>query len=378
MRILHIITGLANGGSEGALYRLTTADRSNSHQVIALTDFGLYADRFTAAGIPVHCLAMPRGRVTIQGLRTISRLVRRIRPDVVQTWMYHADLVGGVIARLSGQRVVTWGIHASDAHQHPKGVSSKKVVWLCARLSRIVPARIIFVSQAGSLIHRQMGYRASKSRVIPNGFDTTHLAPDPEAGRRQRVAWNIAPDVKLVGMVARWDPLKDHETLIGALQTCADRAWTCVLIGADMNSANAELAALLHRCGVFEKVKLLGPSTDIRSVMNALDVHVLSSKSEALPSVLVEAMACATPCVATDVGDARLIMGTTGWIVPAADSGAMAHALRQALEEAGDQAAWERRKAACRARVLAHFSLEQMVEAYNIVWKEAAAEHDRR
>ncbi len=381
MRILHIITGLGNGGAEGALYRLTRADRRNSHHIAVMTDFGFSADRFVAQGIGVDCLAMPRGLITLRGIIMLVQLIRRTQPDIVQTWMYHADLVGGVLARLAGHRIVIWGVRASDAHQHPKGVSSKGLVWLCAKLSWLVPARIIFVSQLGSVIHRRMGYRSSTSRVIANGYDTARLTPDPDAGRRQREAWRIAPGDQLIGMVARWDPLKDHETLIAALRALDTRAtipWACALIGAEMTTDNSDLVALLNRYDVLQKVKLIGPHTDITSVMNALDVHVLSSKSEAFPNVVAEAMACATPCVATDVGDAAVIMGPTGWVVPPGDSAAMAEALRQALAEMADPASRARRKAVCRSRIVESYSIDQMVEAYNLVWDEAVREHGHR
>ena len=378
--MLHIITGLANGGAEGVLYRLTTADEGNDHHVISMGDSGLHGNQLAAAGIPVHTLDMPRGSVTVQGLITMYALVRRIDPDVVQTWMYRADLIGGAIARLAARRAVAWGIRASDAHRHSKGLAAKTLVWVCARCSRVVPTRIVFASNAGAAVHTRAGYSAPKSRVVPNGYDTALFAPNADSRRRQRADWGIGPNVTLLGMVARWDSLKDHGTLLAALQELARRAtpaWSCVLVGSGMNAANSELVALLRQNVVRDRVMLVGPATDMSSVMNALDLHVLSSKSEAFPNVLAEAMACGTPCVTTDVGDTRVIVGSTGWVVPHSDPAALAGALQDALGEMTDATQWEKRRAACRSRILDEFSLQRMVAAYNLVWNEAVNEHAR-
>lgn len=381
MKILHIITGLGVGGSERALYRLVTADTSNSHQIVVLTDFGLQAEHFGAAGIPVHRLGMPRGHLTMRGLMTLVRLLCGIRPDVVQTWMYHADLVGGLAARLSGFPVVVWGIRASDSHEHPSGASSRGLVWLCARLSGVVPVRIVFVSRAGAEVHARLGYRAAKSLVIPNGYDTRVLRPDPQAGQRQRAAWSVPSDTRVIGMVARWDPLKDHATLLAALRVLRARHeanWAAVLVGAEMTGDNEALVRMVDESGMPGVLRLLGPAADIHAAMNALDVHVLSSKSEAFPNVLAEAMACGTPCVTTDVGDAGVIVGATGWIVPPGDPDALAEALSAALAEMADRATWGRRRDACRARIVETFSLERMAADFNRLWQEAAHTHASR
>ena len=374
MRILHIIIGLNNGGAEGALFRLAAADHRNTHEVVSMMDAGVFGGRLVDLGIQVHTLAMPRGRITLHAVRKLLRLVRQAKPDVVQTWMYHADLVGGIVAKLAGAMTVVWGIRANDAHLHPAGVSSRTLVWLCARFSWIVPRRIIAVSNSGSRLHRQIGYCASKIRVIPNGYDTDALTPDLERRERIRREWGITPGVKLIGTVARWDALKDHETLVEALSelnTLTHDAWVCALIGTGMTEANRDLTALLDRYQISGKFRLFGPLDDVCGVMNAFDIHVLSSKSEAFPNVLAEAMACATPCVATDVGDVRRIVGATGWVVPPANPGGIARALSMAFREMADVTAWERRRILCRARIIDEFSVRQMVDAYNAVWTEA-------
>jgi glycosyltransferase involved in cell wall biosynthesis len=136
-----------------------------------------------------------------------------------------------------------------------------------------------------------------------------------------------------------------------------------------MNVSNYELCRLVENQGVKNNVLLLGERNDIPSVMNALDIHVLCSLGEAFPNVLAEAMACGTPCVTTDVGDAAIIVGDTGWIVPPSSSKLLANAISEAITEMQNAEKWGMRRSMCRDRVALNFSLERMVDNYHNVWR---------
>ncbi|HEX5818290.1 MAG TPA: glycosyltransferase [Gemmatimonadales bacterium] len=373
--MLHVITGLERGGAEGVLARLVIGDTAHEHRVISLMGAGVHGATLAEAGVPVEALGMPRGRVTLQGLARLRRLIRDVAPDVVQTWMYHADLIGGTAARLAGVPAVVWGLRNAYLDPRTISASTRTVARLCARMSRHVPARIVSCSAAGAASHVAIGYDAGRMVVIHNGYDLHALAPDDEGRRRVRADWGIAPDAPLVGMVARWDPQKDHATLLAALeQLPAGPARRCVvvLVGAGMTSENTELAALLDRHAVRSQVRLVGPRTDIRAVMSALDVHVLSSAGEAFPNVVAEAMACGTPCVVTDVGDAAAIVGETGWVVPPRAPAALAAAVATAVAEVVEGRATARREAA-RARIAERFGLDAMRRAYGALWRDTSA-----
>jgi glycosyltransferase involved in cell wall biosynthesis len=369
--VLHIITGLADGGAEAVLYRLCTHDTKNRHVVVSLMDAGKYGPLLQTAGVEVHCLHMPRGRVTAGGLWRLWRLLRTQRPSVVQTWMYHADLVGGVLARLAGVPALCWGIHNTSLEP---GSSTRSTIWvarICAWLSRWLPRAIVSCSRESVRVHRALGYAARKFFVIPNGYDLTRFAPDAAARVRLRAEWGIEDETPLIGMVARFDPQKDHATLIDALARLAHAGsrFACVLVGTGVDPGNAALREAIAAAGLETSVRLVGRRDDVPAVMNALDVHVLSSRSEAFPNVLAEAMACGTPCVTTDVGDAALIVGDTGWVVPPRDPDALARALAEALAAKNDSAAWQARKCAARERVATHFDIERMVDSYRSVWQ---------
>ncbi|MBZ5877366.1 glycosyltransferase [Chromohalobacter israelensis] len=373
LNVLHVITGLTDGGAEDSLYQLCHNDRRNMHRVVCLMDAGQYGPRFEAAGIEVVYLHMPPGRVTFAGLWRLWRTLRELRPDVVQTWMYHANLVGGVMARLAGVKAICWGIHNSNLMP---GVTKRSTIWVaktCGALSRVVPSRIVSCSQHAVEVHRKLRYAAMKFVVVPNGYNLLLLTPDAGARGRVRQEWGVDDDMPLFGMVARFDPLKDHANLIAALAQLKGLGWDfrCALIGAEVDAENAELVQLLEDYGVRERVLLMGRRSDIPAVMNALDVHVLSSLSEAFPNVLSEAMACGTPCVSTDVGDAAFIVGDTGWIAPPADPGALADQLALALEEYADVPAWQARKHRAHQRVVDSFSVQRMIDGYSASWHQA-------
>lgn len=373
-RIIHIITGLNDGGAEAVLYRLCTHDQQHRHVVVSLMDEGKYGPLLQAAGVEVHCLGVARGRVTPGALLRLWRLLRAQRPDVVQTWMYHADLVGGVVARLAGVPAVCWGIHNTTLAPGLSARSTILVARVCARLSRWVPRTIVSCSQEGARVHQALGYAARKFVVTPNGYDLDRFAPDAQARGCLRAEWCVDAQTPLIGMVGRFDPQKNYTNLLAALDLLKKRGveFRCVLVGTGVDSTNEALTKRIAEVGLDENLRLLGPRNDIPAVMNALDLHVLSSRSEAFPNVLAEAMACGTPCVTTNVGDAALIVGETGWVVPPRDSRALADALGDAILQWPDQGGWQARKRACRERIATQFSLDAMASAYREVWADAA------
>lgn len=374
MKILHIITGLNGGGAEAVLSRLVFADKDerSQHYVISLIDRGIYGDKLEQAGAFVYILSFPRGRVNFAGLVQLFRLIRKVKPEVVQTWMYHSDLIGGVIARLAGIRAIAWGIRHANLDPAHNSRSTLAIVRMCAFLSNWVPRKIISCSQQATRIHQAVGYQADKFIHIPNGYSMERLKPDSVARTVLRSEFGIPSDVFVVGMVARFDVQKDHHNLVQALGLLKRRGvpFVCLLVGVGMTESNHELCAWLKVADVVSNVKLLGPRTDVPAVMNALDLHVLSSLGEAFPNVLAEAMACGTPCVTTDVGDAAAIVANHGWVVAAKNSAALADALTQAHKSfVSESTAWQARQAACRAHIMANFELEQMCERYRQAWQ---------
>lgn len=372
LKVVHVITCLGEGGAEGALYRLCTSDVTHAHIVVSLRDAGKYGPLLETHGVPVYCLGMPAGKITFSGLIQLFKLLKSNQPTVVQTWLYHADLVGGVVGRLAGVRRVVWGLRHSNLQV---GTVKRATVWVAkisAVLSRLIPSQIVCCSRQASHAHIAIGYASEKMRLIPNGYDLSRLVPNALLGDLVRAEINARNDVPLFGMVARFDIQKDHENLIASLAKLkkTGHKFRCVLVGSGMEHGNINLTAMLKQYDVGDSVSLLGRRNDIDAVMNALDFHVLSSLGEAFPNVLAEAMACGTPCVTTDVGDGAYIVGETGWVVPPKNPEALAAAIAEAIEAHVDNESWVKRQCAARERIQEHFTIDRMVTSYDAVWRD--------
>ena len=371
MKIVHVINGLANGGAEGVLYRLCKHDNRCQHIIISMMDEGKYGPLLKDMGIEVYCLNMPQGCLSISGLWQLFKLICNNKPDVVQTWMYHADLIGGVVAKLADVNHIFWNVRHTNLEP---GKSKRSTIWVakvCAVISGWVPRKIVYCAHKAKAVHEAMGYKKGKAEIIANGFDLAQLSIDIAAKATFRSELGLNDDVSLIGMVGHYHPMKDHVNLIKALCLVKKENYNfkLVLIGRDLNTKNQTLLNLIRDNRLTENVILLGNRNDIPTVMNGLDLHILSSSSEAFPNVVAEAMACGTPCVVTDVGDAALIVGESGCIVPPKEPQSLANSIMQALQEKQiNQQAWLLRKEACRNRIVDNFSMEKMIEGYRRVW----------
>ena len=264
LRVMHIITGLGQGGAETVLHRLVTAPGQQAeHTVVSLGDAGVFGPRLSSAGVKVHALQMKQGPVAAaRGLWKLYQLLRNQAPDVVQTWMYHADLVGGLLARAAGTKATAWGIRNSGADLEHGSRTAKAVAWCCAKLSHWVPGVIVACADEAARRHREWGYDADRMVVIPNGYDLTAWAADDAARARLRLKWGVPPESVLIGSVARWNPLKDHANLLEAFAISLKRhpELRCVLAGQDIDENNGELVSMLTRLNILDRVILLWAS----------------------------------------------------------------------------------------------------------------------
>ena len=372
IRVSHVITNLGNGGAEAVLYRLCKTTPNVSHSVVSLMGEGKYGPLLRDMGIPVICLNMSRSRVSLSGLVRLRRFLRREQPDVAQTWMYHANLLGSLASWMAGHRTVVWGIRHSELEPGKSRGTTRIVAHICAWLSRIMPCRIIVCAHRAAEVHADMRYDIRRMTVIENGYDLVDFRPDNSARAAVRRESDIAPTERVLGFVARFSPEKDHECLLAALAELQAQRHTVrtLLVGPGMVRGNPDLTELIRRYRLEEQVLLMGPRGDIPAIMAALDLHVMSSSAEGFPNVLAEAMACGTPCVTTDVGDAAGIVGETGWVVPPGSPASLAEAIRAALEAMEDSSGWREREKAARRRIQDEYSVSRMAQAYESVWHE--------
>lgn len=377
MKVAFIITGLATGGAEMMLHKLLqNIDHSRFEPtVISLMNKGEIGPRIEALGIPVYALGMRRGMPNPWMIFRLVQLLRQLQPDVAHTWMYHADLLGGLAARLAGCRRVIWCLRHSNLSKTENKRSTLAVIRLCAQLSGWLPVQILSCSQRAKEVHAAVGYADEKIHVIPNGFDLSHFAPDATARASLCAELGLPPNIPLVGVVARFDAQKNH---LGFVQAAAQLLQKVplvhfVLAGTGVDNRNAALqAAISAHPGLQARMHLLGRRDDVPRLMAALDVLASPSHGEAFPNVLGEAMACGVPCVVTDAGDSGEIVGSTGRVVAVGNMAAMALQLLEVLHLPAEDRATLGRKA--RARVQAEYEIGHVAELYQAFYERVAAE----
>jgi glycosyltransferase involved in cell wall biosynthesis len=366
MRIAFIITGLSTGGAETMLLKLLERlDRQRfSAYVISLTNLGELAPRIEALGIPVAALGMRPGLPSPSGFIRLVHLLRNLRPDVVHTWMYHADLLGGLAARIAGVSAIGWCIRNSNLDRDKTKLATRVVVGLCALTSKWVPSRILSCSEMAREIHVSRGYVAEKMVVVPNGFDLARFKPDSDVRSRIRAELGVADQAPLVGLIGRFDRLKNHVGFFEAVGLLHKRMPQVhlVLAGQGVDTENSVLMQVAAEARVSANTHFLGLRNDMPSLMAALDVLALPSFGEAFPNVLGEAMACGVPCVVTDVGDSASIVGDVGRVVASGDMIGLAREMEAllVLPAAVKTGLSER----ARARVEQHFEIGAVVRQY--------------
>ncbi|HAD05062.1 MAG: hypothetical protein A2091_12715 [Desulfuromonadales bacterium GWD2_61_12] len=368
MRIrLHcIINSLAPQGAQNMLLRLLgRIDRERFEPVVTtLIDQVPMARQFAEIEVPVRVLGV---RSHLDGPLALLRLVRQLRadpPHIIQTWLYHADLFGGIAARLAGRAPVVWNIRHSNLEPQVNRRTTLLTAKACAHLSGWLPAKIICCAEAARQSHVQFGYAERRFEVIPNGFDLGKLSRQTQARREIRDELGIAEQTLVIGLVGRFHPQKDHRNFIQAAARFATRypGLRFLLAGDEVQWDNRILVEWIQQAGLADKVSLLGRRDDIPRLLSAVDIATSSSLGEGFPNAVGEAMACQVPCVVTDVGDSALLVGDTGVVVPARNPQALAAAWEHlALMGEGQRRLLGERG---RQRIREQFSLEAVVASY--------------
>ncbi|MBN2354047.1 MAG: glycosyltransferase [Spirochaetales bacterium] len=375
IRILHVITSLGKGGAETMLFRLLE-HRSRSgfeHFVMSLTGEGRYGSKIRGLGVPVLALRLHHPGSAPAGLFRAVRRCVEFKPDIVQGWMYHANVAASLLhaCRSTGTRLF-WNVRHSLHFFNDEKFSTRNVIRLNRLLSRGADC-CIFNSRTSHLQHARFGFASKARATVPNGFDTDVFRPDPAARAATRRRYGLTSAETVVGLVGRYHPLKDYHNYLAAVSLIRKTApavrFATVIAGKGLTRENAELRASLDRLPPRERIVLIDESDDVPALMNGFDVLCLPSRSEAFPNVVGEAMSTGVPCVATDVGDAAYIVGDTGIVVPPKNP----RALAEALEKAVSLTAAERtaRGKAARRRILSHFSIGAVASQYEALYQKA-------
>jgi glycosyltransferase involved in cell wall biosynthesis len=372
IRICHLITDLDTGGAERSLVNLVSAmDRSEfDNEVVTLLKPGPMAQALAQTGIPVTSMGIDRRQPNPAVLLSLVKYLRAKKPMILQTWLYHADLLGTAAAIFARPDYLLWNVRCTEIGKQPSMPRSTRFLPRFLALLSRRPDAIIINSQQGQRDHDQIGYRPKQWINIPNGVDLERFVPRQSERAELRVRIGLPADATVIGLVARYHPMKDVESFLQAASLFQQRHANAkfVLCGDGLTSANGKLAALIGTLNLGNRVVLLGPRPDIELIYPALDALTLCSiYGEGFPNVLCEAMACDVPCVATDVGDSAEIIGDSRLIVPRQDPQALMRVWRMLLDK-GPHLALE----GWRSRIAARYSLGRMCAHYESLYRSLA------
>lgn len=354
--ILWITTGLGSGGAEMMLTQLIQNLPHHRHTVLSLTAGGKHIPALQATGATVLSLDMPTGKPTPRALLRLFRIAWQTRPTVIMGWMYHGCLAAALVKlfRLGNGRL-NWNIRQSlyDLALEKRGSALviKSLRWF-APLARV----ITYNSQLSARQHEAIGYPAHKTQLIPNGFDLTKWRPQP----------NLTSGPLRIGRFGRFTPMKDYPTFLQAAALITQKIphTEFHLAGSGIDATNTDLTQLIADLQLQNHVHLHGDHPDIPALTASLDLAISSSAfGEGFPNVVGEAMACAVPVVATDIGDTAWVMGETGTLVPAQDPQALATAAMKILTLPVEQRQALGHQA--RTRIESHFSLPTILTHFD-------------
>lgn len=370
-KVLHIIIGLDIGGAETFLLRLIPKleKKDYSSIVVFLTGKGELSKEYERSGISIFSLGLLAPHRALAAFFQLLRLVKRLHPDIIQTWMYHSDLLGGLVGKILSIPVV-WGVRQSNLDARVNKRLTMFLIRVCAILSRVIPININYDSFAGERAHVAAGYDQSKSSVIPNGVDAEVFSPSATARRVIRSELDIPEDAVVIGHIGRYDVQKDHKSFMKAIKIIHQKMplLHVVMVGDGINWSNKELVEGFDPVADKAWIHLLGVRSDVVDIFSAMEVFCSSSRGESCPNVVIESMVMGVPCVATDVGDVANMVGDAGVVVRSEDHVKLAQACIKFVSKPRDELIELGRIA--RVRALKEFSLERAANSFADLYNE--------
>jgi glycosyltransferase involved in cell wall biosynthesis len=339
-----------------------------THFVINLKGYGGFGKYLKEREVVVYDFNLNNPLKFIYVVYKIIKIISSLKPDVLHTWMYHSNLLGGIIGKILGCKKIIWSIHGSF-HDSSTKFLTNLIIRFSSFFSYFIPENIIYVSNFSMDRHTKIGYSEKKAIVINNGFSHEELFSPLNMRNKYLLDFKIPDNFKIIGVVSRYHPVKGYNCLFRSLSQMKTKFnnFKCICVGVDISSKN-DFMNLVSKYKLEKHIISIGIRNDVPMLMSLFDVLVLSSLSESFPNVLIEAMASGTPCISTDVGDATHIIGKTGWIVPVADAVSLEYSIMEAINEMENIKIWKKRKLDCIKRIEDNFSFKKMNNSYNRLW----------
>ena len=363
-KVVYISPDIDSGGAENILFNIAKSKGIEEVILISLSDIGYYGNQLINNGYKVYALNMKKNFLLVFKFIHLIILIKKLRPKYVHTWLYHGNLIGGIAAKIAGIKQIYWSIHHDYEYSNFIMMIEMKILTI---LSYLIPKKIIFCSHLAKKNHLKNGYKKLVSIKIENGIATSQFKPNKKFRKELRNKLKIKNDCLLLGNISRYHPIKDHDNLLKALSLLNHEQinFKCILVGDGLINTNKELLDKIEKLNLSDKVILYGKSYQIHKIMAGLDLHILCSKSEAFGMSLLEAMSTGVPCLSTNVGEAKSIIGNTGWVVNSSDPYAMALKITKIAKQKINLYDYS---ILTRDRILQKYSLDKMIKRYSKIY----------
>jgi len=332
-KILHVITNLGIGGAERNLLIIANLLKEEYlTEIVVLGNNNLFEKELLKEGMKVHCLGINSLFSFIKGIREFKKIEDSFKPDIIMSWLYHADFFTSIYKILINRNIyLIWNIRALNLKNEK--LPTKMISYINGVLSQFVN-RIIFNSNNAKTSHASIGYQISNAEYIPNGIDTEKFRFNSKKRRRIRKALSIADNIFLVGVMGRYHKVKGIEFLLKGYKDFSInyRNTRLLLVGNGFDKSNKELSKLILDYSLKNEVILAGSRDRPENYYSAFDVFVSSSLSEGFPNTLAEAVSTEITVISTNVGDSNMINTNKDFLINPSSYGEISSALKLAYE----------------------------------------------
>jgi glycosyltransferase involved in cell wall biosynthesis len=363
LKLIFLIRSLGPGGAERQLVNLAIGLKKRGHEISVVTMYsgGVFEDLLSANNISTYCLEKARRWQILSPLIRLQKILKIVRPDLLHSYGPETN-VFLVLHRFIFRRYpLVWGVRVAGLERAFYGRFEKILYWFECRWSR-VPDLVISNSEAGKNLSIKDGFDKSCIRVIQNGIDTDEYQPNSGMRNAFRAKMELTPETKVIGIVGRIDPQKDHQTFIEAVSLLPEHQKmevAIICVGYRNEQETLALRKLVKSLGLEKNFIWLKRESSVVTVLNGLDILVSSSISEGFSNAIAEGLAVGLPCVVTDVGDSKLIVSEYGFVVPPKDSQALSDGISQMLQDSRLRS--DAFSKAARNHIVRRFSIDTLV-----------------
>jgi len=371
MKVLYVIMHLKKGGAELMLARLANEiakDESILINIVSLTKIE-QGDILFSNNVKVHALDFNKFSPTswFKTFNKLIKIMREFKPDIVHTWMYLSDFIGGIVAKFLGIKNIIWSIRNTKI-SHSNLSINFLILKLNSVLSYYIPNRIVSVSDIGSFYHKEIGYCKHKFKTIHNGYELSSFIPEKSSKTKLRHFYGLDSSDFVVLTIARYDHLKDHDTLLKVAMKLKLEHSNIKFVLVGRNILNKELKYKISELDLNDIFSLHDFTNNTFDFYNLSDIYLSTSKFEGFPNVVCEAMLMELVPVATNAGESNLIIGDSGFVTDVGDVDSLANSISKLYHM--EKNLRQNLSIKAKNRIISEFGLDKIINEYKQLYKE--------